>query len=246
MNTLDFILDLIYPPACLSCGELQIIGTKVPLCPACQAKWEELRRSRCPVCKEAETVCACKPSLLSDLIRNLDCVHLVPYEQFSVAGRLLLTAKDERYPRLTNFFADQLVEALQMRGLLSETDSACIAYLPRSAYRKANSGTDQAEALARALGKRLQLPVVKAFSRHNAAMQKELSTEERLRSARRTYRLHKKLSLTEGQTVLLVDDIFTTGATMLAGAELLRSRGAGRIVCIAVGRSVDSSRKQKK
>ena len=246
MNTLNFLLDLIYPPACLSCGELQIIGTKVPLCPACQAKWEELRRSRCPICKEPETVCACKPSLVGSLIRRVECVHLVPYEQTTVAGRLLLTAKDERYPRLTAFFADQLVEALQMRGLHTELESACIAYLPRAASRKASSGTDPAEALARALGKWLQLPVVKAFARRSAPMQKELSPEERLRSARRTYRLHKKLSLTEGQTVLLVDDIFTTGATMLAGAELLRSGGAGQIICIAVGKSVSASNQQKK
>lgn len=246
MNTLEFILDLIYPPSCLACGELQIIGTKVPLCPACQAKWEELRRSRCPNCKEAETVCACKPPLLADLIRNVDCLHLVPYEQTTVAGRLLLTAKDERYFRLTDFFADQLVSALQMRDLLSEEEKLCIAYLPRSASRKADSGVDQAEALAWALGKRLELPVVKAFARCRAPAQKELTAEERLRSARRTYRLRKQFALAEGQTVLLIDDILTTGATMLAGAELLRSAGAGKIICISVGKSVESSKKQKK
>lgn len=245
MNTLEFLLDLIYPPACLACGQLQIIGTRVPLCPACQTKWEELRRNRCPVCKEAETVCACKPPLLADLIRNVECLHLVPYEQATVAGRLLLTAKDERYPRLTDFFADQLVEALQMRDLLTDKEKVCIAYLPRSVSRKADSGVDQAESLAWALGKRLKLPVVKAFSRRGARAQKELSAEERLRSARRSYRLRKGFTLTEGKTVFLVDDILTTGATMLAGAELLRSAGAGRIVCVSVGRSAESSKNQK-
>ncbi|MBQ8382702.1 MAG: ComF family protein [Clostridia bacterium] len=246
MNTVDFILDLLYPPVCLACGELQVIGTEVPLCSACQAKWEELRRSRCPICGDPETVCACKPPLLADLIRNVECLHLVPYEQTTVAGKLLLTAKDERFPRLTRFFADELISALQMRALLEEQNDACIVYLPRSAARKAESGVDQAESLARALGQRLELPVLKAFARRDAPPQKELTADERLRSARRTYRLRKGFSLTEGTTVLLVDDILTSGATMLAGAELLRSVGVGKIVCVSVGRSVEPSKKQKK
>lgn len=246
MNTLDFLLDLIYPPSCLACGELQAIGTQVPLCPACQAKWEALRRARCPKCGEYEMVCGCRPPLINDLIRNVDVVHLVPYEQTTVAGKLLLTAKDERLHRLTHFFADQLESALAVYGIESDSEHTVITYLPRSASRKADSGVDQAEALARALGKRLELPVIRAFSRKGAPPQKELSAEERLRSARRTYRLRKDVSLAEGTTVLLVDDILTTGATMLAGAELLRSIGAGKIVCVSVGRAAESSKKQKK
>ncbi|MBQ8288236.1 MAG: ComF family protein [Clostridia bacterium] len=246
MNTIDFILDLIYPPSCLACGELQTIGTQVPLCPACQTKWEELRRAYCPVCGDYETVCACKPPLLADLIRNVECVHLVPYEQTTVAGSLLLIAKDERLFRLTGFFADELTSALAARGIMQGQERTVITYLPRAVSRKADTGVDQAESLARALGKRLELPVVKAFARRGAPPQKELTADERLRSARRTYRLRKGFSLPEGSTVLLVDDILTTGATMLTGAELLRSAGAGSIVCVCVGRSVESSKKQKK
>lgn len=245
MNTVEFILDLIYPPSCLACGELQEIGTKVPLCPACQLKWEELRRSRCRICGDYVTVCGCRPPLLADLIRNVDCLHLVPYEQTTVAGKLLLTAKDERLHRLTHFLADELTSALAVYGVMPGQERTVITYLPRSASRKADSGVDQAESLARALGERLLLPVSKAFARRGAPPQKELSGEERLRSARRTYRLRKGFSLAEGTTVLLVDDILTTGATMLAGAELLRAAGAGKIVCVSAGRSVESSNKQK-
>ena len=246
MNTTEFLLDLVYPPTCFSCGEMQIIGTKMPLCPACQARWEELRRARCPICGVQETVCGCLPTYLAELCRNVESVHLVPYEQSTVAGKLLLLAKDERLHRLTEFFADQLVDALAMRGIERGQSDTVITYLPRSRARKAESGVDPAEAVARALSAYLQLPLTYAFARRGAPPQKELTADERLRSARRTYRLKKRFALPKGVTVLLVDDILTTGATMLAGAELLRSAGAGKIVCTTVGKSVESSSKHKK
>ncbi len=246
MKTRDFLLDLLYPPVCLGCGELQPIGTEVPLCPACHLKWEELRRSRCPSCKELRTLCECRPPLLTDLIRNVESVYLVPYQQTDVAGRLLLTAKDERFPILTRFFAEQLEMVLAARNIPSDPSKTYITYLPRSRSRKASAGVDPAQALAYALGKRMGLPVLKAFSRREAPAQKELSGEERLRSARRTYRLRKRLVSLTGATVLMIDDIVTSGATMLAGAELLRSVGVGKIYCISVGKSELSDQERKK
>lgn len=239
MKTIDYLLDLLYPPSCLACGELQHAGTETPLCPSCHAKWEELRRTRCPRCKKLRTLCSCLPPVLADL--GCEGVHLVPYEQTTVAGRLLLIAKDERLPRLTDFFAEQLEATLAARGLLDQMENALITYLPRSYTNKAAAGVDQAEVLALALGKRLNLPIMKVFGRRAAPQQKELSGEERLRSARRTYRLRKRLSLPAGATVLLVDDILTSGATMIAGSELLRSQDVGKIICITVGKSEESS-----
>jgi ComF family protein len=245
MSMLDYILDLFYPPTCLSCDELQIPGTTVPLCPKCQQRWEEMRRQRCPDCKELQTLCRCKPSLLAELSRNTECIHLVPYEQTSLAGRLILIAKDERLPRLTAFFADQLEMAMAVREVPTEPDELILTYLPRSKDRASESGIDQSQALAKALGKRLGLKVSNCFARQNAPPQKNLSATERLRSARRTYRLLKSCPSVSGKTVLLIDDVITSGATMLAGAELLTAAGAKQIYCITVGRASKSEERKK-
>lgn len=245
MSTVDYILDLLYPPTCLVCGELQVPGTKVPLCRSCQQKWEELRRSTCPLCKQPQTLCQCVPPLLSDLARNVACVHLVPYEQNSVAGRLLLTAKDERLPRLTNFFADELQAVLAVRDIPSNSDKPVLTYLPRSRDRAFEKGVDPSKALAKALGERIGIEMTECFARRNAPPQKEMGVTERLRSARRTYRLRKRCPSLEGATVLLVDDILTTGATMLAGVELLSAAGAKKICCITVGHSIEKIEKGK-
>ena len=245
MSTFDFILDLFYPPTCLSCDELQVPGTKVPLCPRCQQRWEELRRQSCPDCKQLQTLCKCKPALLNDLSRNTECLHLVPYEQTNLAGRLILIAKDERLPRLTAFFADQLQMAMAMREVPTEPSELILTYLPRSKDRARESGVDQSQALAKALGARIGMKASVCFARKKAPPQKNLGAVERLQSARRTYRLHKRCPSVQGKTVLLIDDVITSGATMLAGVELLTAAGANRIYCITVGRAFKADERRK-
>lgn len=186
------------------------------------------------------------PPLLTDLARGVECVHLVPYEQTSIAGRLILTAKDERLPRLTDFFADQLQAVLSARSIPTGTDKLILTYLPRSGDRAREKGTDQSQALAKALGARLGVPTTKCFARRNAPPQKDLSASERLRIARNTYRLHRRCPSLSGATVLLVDDVITSGATMLAGIELLQAAGAAKIYCLTVGQTSKTKEKRKK
>lgn len=246
MSSFDYLLDILYPPTCLICGQLQVPGNKIPLCPKCQEQWERLRRSHCPDCGKPQTLCKCMPSLLNDLVRGVECVHLVPYEQNSVAGRLILTAKDEYLPYLTDFFTDQMLSVLAARDISVDGDKFILTYLPRSGNRARETGVDQSRSLAKSLGKRLGLPLSKCFSRRSAPPQKDLDATERLRMARRVYRLHRCCPSLEGTTVLLVDDVMTTGATMLAGVELLQAAGATKIYCLSVGQTLKSIHKDKK
>lgn len=244
MNTIDFLLNLLYPPKCLSCGELLWPNARTPLCDRCHEEWNRLKLVRCKQCKHPHQECRCTSPILRDM--KIAGIHLVPYSQDSVAGKLLLLAKDEHLPLLTEFFANELGQVLTpLRGSV-DCSKLVITYLPRGRYRAAVSGVDQGRALARALGKQLGISVISVFRRRSSTAQKELATaEERLRSARRSYRLRKRLPTLEGKAVLLVDDIFTTGATMIAGAELLRTMGVDQIYCVTVARTETSPRAQK-
>lgn len=241
MKTRDYILNLFYPPQCLACGEILPPDWAMPVCLPCREEWAKLMKSPCAECGRPHPDCRCLPPSLIDL--RAEGLHLVPYEQESVAGRLLLIAKEERLPILTSFFAEQLEMALSRRCGESEVREFLLTYLPRSRNRAATSGVDPSLALAKELGWRLDLPVLSLYQRRNAPQQKELSASERLRSARRTYRLKKHIPSLAGKTVLLVDDIFTTGATMLAGVELLRANGAKRIICLTVGKTPNHTSK---
>ena len=91
--------------------------------------------------------------------------------------------------------------------------------------------------LAAALAKACKLDFG-ATLRHTGAsgVQKELSTEERRLHAGAAYQIRKEISDLQGRTVVLVDDIRTTGATLEACTGLLRQAGAGEIFCLTAGR----------
>lgn len=236
MKASELLLNLIYPPFCVMCGELLPIGdADDALCETCHAKWQKAREARCPDCRRSEAECCCTPSELHRL--NAECAHLVPYQQASDAvGRVLLTAKDERYHTLFNFFGRELSERLaQVRPPVAR--DALITWLPRSRSKAAETGVDQAKEMAKALAKYTGLQVTPLFDRVRGGMQKELTADERLSHARASYRLRRKGPPLGGRTVVTVDDIFTTGATMLATAELLRAHGAGRIICLTVAKT---------
>ena len=241
MSMMNYLLDLLYPPGCLSCEELLLPGSQVPLCPACHGKWEELRRIRCPSCKKPQTLCACVPDLLTNVNGDVECIHLVPYRNETIAGKLILLGKDERLVHLTDFLADQLQLTLSARGVAIEDNHWVLTYLPRSRDRVLEKGIDQSRELAKALGMRLNLPISKCFDRRNAPPQKELNAQERFLSAQSTYWLRKQCPSVKGAHILLIDDIITSGATMAAGCNLLFEAGAKKIYCISVGMTMDKN-----
>ena len=63
--------------------------------------------------------------------------------------------------------------------------------------------------------------------------QKRLNFQKRLQNAKKSYRICEDADV-EGKTVLLVDDIVTSGASMAVGARLLRRAGAAMVVCVAL------------
>lgn len=236
MNTIPILLNLLYPPKCLACGELLWPNATIGLCQRCHGEWDKQKASPCRQCKRPHGDCRCLPPLLRDM--KADVCHLVPYQKSTVAGKLLLIAKDERLPMLTDFMAKELTAVVSPRIGGSDRSQIIVTYLPRGRRRAAVYGVDQARALAKALAKELGLPMVSVFHRRNSAAQKENDTaQQRLRMARRSFRLKKRLPNLSGKTVILVDDIFTSGATMIAGAELIRSQGAWEILCVTVGKS---------
>ena len=68
-------------------------------------------------------------------------------------------------------------------------------------------------------------------------MQKVLNKKERLENARHSYELDKKARIS-GKKYLLVDDIITTGATMLASGELLLNAGALSVIPISYAKNI--------
>jgi predicted amidophosphoribosyltransferase len=110
-----------------------------------------------------------------------------------------------------------------------------IAYIPPDAVRQLERGHHPAERLAAELAQRWQLPVEALLTRRGTiARQAGLGLAERRRNVRGAFTAVTRCPA----AVVLVDDVYTTGATAAAAAGALRGAGAGTVQVITFARVV--------
>ncbi len=141
------------------------------------------------------------------------------------AGRELLARLKYRNQRSSvRWLATAMVGALPPDLVVD-----AVTWAPTSQQRRRRRGFDQAELLARALGREVGLPVVSLLKRVDAAGQTGRSRSQRSRAPEFSSRRPPPA------TVLLVDDVVTTGATLQAAAKSLIRVGAKRIDAVVAG-----------
>lgn len=111
--------------------------------------------------------------------------------------------------------------------------------IPLHPRRLEKRGYNQAGIIAEALGKKLGIPVDERILKRqkNTKPQKELNHQERQKNMRNAFVARKKL---EGENILLVDDIYTTGSTIEEAAKELKKAGAQKIFFLTVAIGADS------
>jgi ComF family protein len=122
-----------------------------------------------------------------------------------------------------------------MAATLDGWEGDAVTWVPLSRKRRARRGFDQAELLARALARRLDVPARRLLVRRRDTREQARATaQERRRALRGAF---SGVGLVPGR-VLLVDDVVTTGSTVAACASTLRRAGAHRVVVAAAARAL--------
>ncbi len=232
--------SLIFPPRCAACRKRLdwYAAVREPtraLCSACERDWQSAMLETCGVCSHRVPECDC---LTVEMKRARAVLHrkLVYYEHArrdAAQNRIIYTLKKTRSRRTYAWLAAQLCERLPEKLC----GDAILTFVPRSPKTKHETGTDQAQELARALGRasRLSCCALLQRTRSGGHAQKSLSAEERRRNAAESYRLKRGAEKSvRGRTVVLIDDIVTTGNSMAACVRLLRTAGAACVVCMSV------------
>ena len=156
-------------------------------------------------------------------------------------NRLVYRLKNGGAQRAVTFAASQLLAVTRAVLHAQEIDEGdvVLTYLPRSVRARLRTGTDQAKALAGAIARASGIPVEALIKRRLLAnrTQKSLTPAERKKNVKSAYVAQKRADC-KGKTVLLVDDLVTTGEGMAHAARLLRKMGAVRVICLCVATDV--------
>lgn len=147
-------------------------------------------------------------------------------------ARLLTALKFERHDFLDDALASLLEETLHARG--DEAFDAIVG-VPMSRARERRRGYNQAELLGRALARRIgvRCDMTLLARRGDGAMQSTLPKRARAANVRGLFAASSRV---KGKSILLVDDICTTGETLRACADALHAAGAARVCALTVAK----------
>ena len=214
------LLELLLPGACAGCGRYGEL-----LCRVCLAG---LR----PASVAADRFAAPDPAIVvgdalelavAAFIHEGTMRRILQRLKYGGAGRLATPLARVAQPRLVE--------------LLNQSGPATLVPVPVHATRRRQRGYNQAELLARELGRMAGLPVLDVLVRDRPT-----TRQHGLGRAARLHNLRGALDMRSGarapDVAIVVDDILTTSATLEACAETLRRHGVSRVFGFAVAREV--------
>jgi len=154
----------------------------------------------------------------------------VPYEYGPGISGAILAMKRYRDSRATDYYADKIA------AMLSDCNCDIVIPVPMSGREKRKRGYNHAGVLAEALGGKLGVPFESGLlsRKDGTVLQRSLDRGDRFENAQKSYAPGKDFMLAEGKHILLVDDVLTTGATIIACCLCLKSSGAERVSVAAI------------
>lgn len=217
------MLDLVLPRRCAACA---FPGRD--LCLGCRARLTRLRGPRCGRCGAPTQWPVQRCTECSG--RRLGFASARAAVAYDEKARQLVTAWKEGGLRgLAPTAADLVCE------VVSRPPVYTLTFVPADPDRRLRRGHNPAEQLARALGRRWHLPWPSLLERAPGIRpQRGLPLAERRRNVRNAFRASDSVP----SSVLLVDDVYTTGATVSAAATALRKAGARCVLVVTFARAV--------
>ncbi|MGI6095839.1 MAG: ComF family protein [Lachnospiraceae bacterium] len=225
------MLDWLYPPRCPICHEI-IMPKGYLVCPSCAERIQPIQEPRCKKCS--------KPIDNSAAEYCYDCLHTTHhFDQgmgifpYSPLWQLSIM-KFKYYGRKEYGKFYGTIMAFYGRSFLARWKPQVIIPVPIHKSRLKKRGYNQAFEIAKWVGYRCNIPVdPKLVKRKSHTVpQKELSRKQRRQNLKEAFSIPSEAVFYE--SVLIVDDIFTTGSTIDALAVLLKKHGVKRVYFLSL------------
>ena len=229
------ILNLLYPARCPVCHG--VIRGKGKVCTVCLKRLPYLKEPRCKKCgkeieKEEHEYCSDCQRFWHSFDRGTSVFAYDPIMRGSIA-----MFKYHNRREYAAFYGEEMFRCCER--LIRHYAPQVILPIPIHKHKKRRRGFNQSELVAKELGRLLNLPVDTEYLMRveKTTPQKELTRQQRKVNLRKAFAIRETGKYYE--KVLLVDDIYTTGATIDAISEILRENQTKIIffLTICVGRN---------
>lgn len=211
-KALIFLLQILYPKQCLICGKLE----QDTICSKCyntlkiEAKVEQYKNKT--------------------FNRHL---YIFKYE--GKIRNLIIDYKFNDKPYLNELFAKIILKNEKICRKIKKYD--IIIPVPIHKKRKNERGYNQSELIAKKLAKNLNVELVtdSLIKQKNTLPQSTLSKKQREENVKTVYKIQNKQKI-ENKKIILLDDIYTTGATAEECSKILKQNGAKEILVLTIAK----------
>ena len=226
-NFIHGFLDLFFPTFCVACKKpvahqdnhiceecLQSIKISTEKCSICSGL---LEAGKCIFCSERKVY----------IDKNICC-----FDYEGAIKNLMAGYKFRGHKRISKVFS-----TLFINSVVDMPKADIITWVPMTKKKVWKRGYNQSQVLAKELGKQYRLKYLKLLDESKEALvQRELNIAERFFNILGRYTVLNK-SRVLGKSIILIDDVFTTGATINECARVLKEAGAEKIFSITIARS---------
>ncbi|MBE6646344.1 MAG: ComF family protein [Ruminococcaceae bacterium] len=250
---------LVCVPKCASCNERlspfargDSLDHGYPcLCDKCMEKWQKACLQMCHTCSGIASKCTCMPKKNLFVQPSIPSLFFYHPDTARAESKVIYTLKHKNSRDVFEFISEELCKKLE--DLLDELEiniaDCVLTYIPRTRKALIKNGFDQGEMLCFAMSRRLGAISAPLLLRRGGVEQKKLTRAERKKNAEKTIFANTELrgadsklpyvylsEILEKKTVILVEDVITTGATVERAIKCLKSAGAGVVLVCAVAR----------
>lgn len=219
-TTYPSLFDLLAPHSCRGCGHIgnvlcdrckkYILNTRTNLCPICKSPNSN---GTCPTCTKNSTVEPLPPTFIINERTDLldDLIHALKYQSVRSLAKPLAELMNVALPSFNNL--------------------AYIVPLPTNSHHIRTRGLDHTLLVAKYLSKlRPNFKVAKLLTRQNNTVQVGTDAKTRIAQANSAYSINTHIAINPSATYILLDDVWTTGASLRSATKKLQQAGVNDIV----------------
>ena len=223
-----FVFDTLFPITCVVCaseGEF--------LCITCRSQLKPLEHQQCIACQKPSPFGLTHPRCQSPHEAD-GLISFYDYHDQKVKDAII-AGKYQFLPKVFSILGLLIAKKLETNQF--PLDCPILVPLPLAKPRLRWRGFNQAEILCQYLSKQFNWPIMQALRRiRSTKVQKDLKKrEDRRKNMSGAFALSNHIDI-DNRSIILVDDVTTTGSTLRQAAKVLKRNGAKSVWCLTVAR----------